>query len=46
MLKAKWVKASAGDFKFVAKRLECDEDKGRFEAKLKKIAKPKAGKPK
>ncbi len=30
------------DFKSVAKRLECDEDKGRFEAKLKKIAKAKS----
>ena len=29
-------------FKAVAKRLECDEDKGRFEAKLGKIAKAKA----
>jgi hypothetical protein len=28
-------------FKSVAKRLECDEDKGRFEAKLGKIAKSK-----
>jgi hypothetical protein len=27
------------DFKSVARRLECDEDKGRFEAKLGKIAK-------
>jgi tetrahydromethanopterin S-methyltransferase subunit G len=37
------------DFKSVAKRLECDEDKGRFEAKLGKIAKatvPAAGKKK
>ena len=29
------------DFKSVAKRLECDEDKARFEAKLGKIAKAK-----
>lgn len=29
------------DFESVAKRLECDEDKGRFEAKLGKIAKAK-----
>jgi hypothetical protein len=26
------------DFEAVAKRLDCDEDKGRFEAKLGKIA--------
>ncbi|HWB96773.1 MAG TPA: hypothetical protein VG672_08730, partial [Bryobacteraceae bacterium] len=32
---------SVDDFKSVARRLGCDEDKGRFEAKLKKIAKPK-----
>ena len=31
----------ADDFKSVAKRLECDEDKGRFEAKLGKIIKTK-----
>lgn len=29
------------DFKSVAKRLECDEDKARFEKKLGKIAKAK-----
>lgn len=29
------------DFESVAKRLECDEDKVRFEAKLGKIAKAK-----
>jgi hypothetical protein len=29
----------ADDFISVARRLECDEDKGRFEAKLGKIAK-------
>jgi hypothetical protein len=29
------------DFKSVAKRLECDEDKERFEAKLGKLAKAK-----
>jgi hypothetical protein len=29
------------DFKSVARRLGCDEDKARFEAKLKKIAKAK-----
>jgi hypothetical protein len=36
-------KTRQGDdsFKSVAKRLECDEDKGRFEAKLGKIAKAK-----
>jgi hypothetical protein len=27
------------DFLSVARRLECDEDKGRFEAKLAKVAK-------
>jgi hypothetical protein len=27
------------DFVSIARRLECEEDKGRFEAKLKKIAK-------
>ena len=32
------------DFASVAKRLECDEDKGRFEAKLKKLAKVKPSK--
>ncbi|MEA2951837.1 MAG: hypothetical protein QOJ96_1357 [Alphaproteobacteria bacterium] len=30
----------ADDFLSVARRLECDEDKGRFEAELKRIAKP------
>lgn len=30
---------SSDDFESVAKRLECDEDKGRFEKKLGKIAK-------
>ena len=29
------------DFVSVARRLECDEDKGRFEAKLGKIARAK-----
>lgn len=29
------------DFESVAKRLECDEDKARFEAKLGKLAKTK-----
>lgn len=29
------------DFKSVAKRLECDDDKARFEAKLGKLAKAK-----
>lgn len=29
------------DFESVAKRLECDEDKGRFEKNLGKIAKAK-----
>ncbi len=32
---------ASDDFKSVAKRLECDEDKDRFEAKLGKIAKAK-----
>lgn len=31
-------------FVSVARRLECDEDKGRFEAKLAKIAKTGTGK--
>jgi hypothetical protein len=31
-------KLEPDNFKAVAKRLECDEDKGRFEAKIKKIA--------
>jgi hypothetical protein len=44
---AKPVKVAAGAsterdaFKAVAKRLECDEDRGRFEAKLGKLAKAK-----
>ncbi len=33
------LKKSVDDFRSVAKRLECDEDKGRLEAKLGKIAK-------
>ena len=39
----KKVKANkkSDDFKSVARRLECDEDKGRFEKKLGKIAKAK-----
>jgi hypothetical protein len=40
---------ASDSFEAVAKRLECDEDKGRFEAKLGKIAKatlPAAGKKK
>ena len=36
--KAATPKALSDDFKSVARRLECDEDKGRFEAKLSKIA--------
>jgi len=32
---------SPQDFESVAKRLECDEDKGRFEKKLGKLAKAK-----
>jgi len=34
-------KANSDDFEAVAKRLECDEDKDAFEAKLGKIAKAK-----
>jgi hypothetical protein len=34
----------ADDFKSAAGRLECDEDKGRFEKKLGKIAKAKPAK--
>ena len=42
MLSKKAKKAKpAQDFKSVAKRLECDEDKATFEAKLGKIAKAK-----
>lgn len=37
-------KSQSDDFVSVARRLECDEDKGRFEAKLGKIAKPRASK--
>ena len=33
--------SGSDDFLSVARRLECDEDKGRFEAKLGKIAKAK-----
>jgi hypothetical protein len=33
-------KKKPDDFKSVAKRLECDDDKARFEAKLGKLAKP------
>jgi hypothetical protein len=32
---------TSDDFASVARRLECDEDKGRFEANLAKIAKVK-----
>ena len=44
--RAKVVKSSrpasnSDDFKSVARRLECDEDKGRFEKKLGKIARVK-----
>jgi len=39
---AQMIKAPAtADVHSVAKRLECDEDKGRFKAKLGKIAKAK-----
>lgn len=34
----------ADDFKSVARRLGCDEDKATFEAKLKKIAKSRPSK--
>ena len=33
--------AKSDNFESVARRLECDEDKARFEAKLGKIAKAK-----
>ncbi len=39
--KARRRKSRADDFVSVARRLECDEDKGRFEAKLGKIAQAK-----
>jgi hypothetical protein len=35
------IQQASDSFKAVAKGLECDEDKGRFEAKLGKIAKAK-----
>ena len=38
---AKDKKKGDEDFVSVARRLECDEDKARFERKLKKIAKVK-----
>ena len=42
MPKSKAVRSTKpDDFKSVARRLECDEDKERFEAKLGKIAKAK-----
>ena len=42
MTVSKKKKAAAKDsFEAVAKRLECDDDKARFEAKLGKIAKVK-----
>jgi hypothetical protein len=37
-------KPKSDDFKSVARRLGCDEDKARFEKKLKKIAKAKPAK--
>ena len=40
-LKNKKTSSKPDDFKSVAKRLGCDEDKARFEAKLGKIAKAK-----
>jgi len=36
-------KPTHDSFESVARRLECDEDKGRFEAKLGKLAKAKPG---
>lgn len=44
--KAKGKKPSKDSFKEVARRLGCDEDKARFEKKLREIAKakPKRGK--
>jgi hypothetical protein len=39
--KAERVQSAADEFAAVARRLECDEDKGRFEKKLGKIAKAK-----
>jgi hypothetical protein len=39
--KAKANKPSEDSFETVAKRLECDEDKTRFEVKLGKLAKAK-----
>ncbi len=41
-IKRKTQPLHADDFKSVARRLGCDEDKDRFEAKLGKIAKAKA----
>jgi len=37
-------KSQSDDFVSVARRLGADEDKGRFEAKLRKIAKQRASK--
>jgi hypothetical protein len=42
--KVKAVAKPADDFVAVARRLEADEDKGRFEAKLGKIARANAAK--
>jgi hypothetical protein len=39
-------RVQADDFKSVARRLGCDEDKSRFEKKLGKIAKAPVSKPK
>jgi hypothetical protein len=41
MQKTKTTKPPKDDFGSVAKRLECDDDKARFEAKLWNIAKAK-----
>ena len=41
MSKAKVPRKSQDDFETVAKKLECDEDRDAFEAKLGKIAKTK-----
>lgn len=44
--KKKTCRRSSDDFVSVARRLECDEDKERFEKKLAKIAKAKIESPK
>jgi hypothetical protein len=44
-LKRRTQRSRADDFKSVAKRLECDEDKGLFEKRLYRIAQAKTGQP-